>query len=83
MTAHGTRSRYVHGACRCDECCRANTDYQWASNRRRARALASDAVQVEHGKKSTYDNYGCRCEACTAANAAYFRDYRARKAAQQ
>lgn len=24
---HGTRSRYVHGQCRCDKCRKANRDY--------------------------------------------------------
>ncbi len=67
---HGTRSKYVHDSCRCDECRQANTDYQWAADRRRKRALAAGAVDVEHGTRSTYKNYQCRCEACTAANAA-------------
>lgn len=81
---HGTRAKYVSDRCRCDECRRANADYQWAVNRRRKRALAVGATTAEHGQSSTYSNYGCRCDECRAAKRDQWATYSARqKAADQ
>lgn len=78
LTVHGRRSTYV-GGCRCDECRRANADYQWALGRRRRRALAADPSIVEHGTPSTYTNWGCRCDECRAANRAWLTSWQARQ----
>lgn len=36
MRAHGTRAKYVVEKCRCQECRRANSDYQTAREKRKA-----------------------------------------------
>jgi len=43
--AHGTRSRYVHDRCRCDDCRRANREY---AQRRRAATDAADSLREEN-----------------------------------
>ena len=76
---HGTASRYVNHACRCDECRAAWREYhrEWSHKsgrtrpreeytaERRARAEARD----NHGTETRY-KFGCRCADCLAANAA-------------
>lgn len=78
---HGTDSTYCRHGCRCADCRRAHADYQWFSNRRRARALATSGVP--HGRASTYGNHRCRCDECTEAWRAYIADYRARRKAKK
>ena len=41
---HGTRSRYIHGECRCEHCRSAEREYRRAL-RSRGRASASDTLQ--------------------------------------
>ncbi len=61
---HGTRAKYVHDRCRCEECTRVNSDYQrvWL-------AQHAGVEPPEHGTRSSYVNYRCRCDECTAAGA--------------
>ena len=62
MSQHGTRTRYIYGKCRCDDCRRANVEYHRTLKERLARR---DPPQ--HGP-SAYTNWGCRCAVCTDAN---------------
>lgn len=65
---HGTLASYCHGACRCDECRRANTLYhRELRNRLRAR-IGTPYAQVPHGSAGGYANHGCRCPACSDAH---------------
>jgi hypothetical protein len=76
-STHGTRSHYVRG-CRCDECTKANRDYQTVRIVQRKKLLASGAVTKQHGNINTYNNWGCRCNACTEAQKLRCRAYHAR-----
>lgn len=67
---HGTYLCY-HRGCHCDECRRANREYQYAW--RQARGVQ------EHGIASSYINYGCRCPACREAVRIQTRAARARR----
>jgi hypothetical protein len=62
MPIHGTRSMYVNGKCRCENCKAANA--AWQKNIRARRALDRELFKVEHGTLNAYTNYGCRCPAC-------------------
>lgn len=69
-TEHGTRSRYTHG-CRCDECRKANAEYQRRITRARRDKAERDADGHVIGKPysgTTYVNWMCRCDICTALN---------------
>lgn len=87
---HGLASTYRHG-CRCDECRRANADYQrpsGASGAHRARNLArrtfvagrwiAPLPEAQHGTNDAYVRHGCRCISCTRANSEYQIAWRAR-----
>jgi 5-methylcytosine-specific restriction endonuclease McrA len=76
MTHCGTTTNYRKG-CRCDACRKAAAAA--ATRRRRERRQEGNAP---HGTIRGYNDYGCRCEPCKAGYAAYFRGYRAEKAAR-
>ena len=93
---HG-RYGYVNYDCRCEVCTAANTAEsnigrkrrgtaysRAASNRSRERArarAAADPSLIPHGEYGGYTYWACRCPKCKEACAAYWRGYRARKAA--
>ena len=93
---HG-RHGYVNYGCRCEVCTAANTEQSNAGRLRRgpeyahaagAKArkrakerAAADPSLVPHGTYRGYTYWGCRCVECRGASAAYWRDYRARRAA--
>lgn len=74
---HGTKTGYAYG-CRCEECRKANSDYERGRGRRRdpevereRRRLRLAEMQADphdrrHGTPTGY-SYGCRCEMCRAA----------------
>jgi Zn ribbon nucleic-acid-binding protein len=72
---HGTRARYTLG-CKCDDCKRANRDYQRAyrNGARQGRTTPTTAKERPHGTRSRYV-VGCRCDPCQEANRAYQREY--------
>jgi len=75
---HGTRSSYK-GGCRCEECRRANADYEKLRSQRHGRRLTSKCgSKPKHGGDPShplfphgYTGYilGCRCVDCTKRNA--------------
>ncbi len=81
---HGTLASYCHGACRCDECRRANTDYHRELRKRLRARLGTPWAQVPHGTAGGYANHGCRCRPCSDAHReAMIRSYDRRKAAER
>jgi hypothetical protein len=75
-SAHGTRSRYINGGCRCDPCTEANRTYTAAL---RDRLLKRPVPPGAHGDSSTYTNWGCRCARCRQAHSDYCRAYKSRQ----
>ena len=81
---HGTLASYCHGACRCDECRRANTDYHRELRKRLRARIGTPWAQVPHGTAGGYANHGCRCRPCSDAHReAMVRSYDRRKAAKR
>jgi len=70
--AHGTRTAYNLGKCRCHICRDANTAYQrtW----RKARTIPVD--DQRHGTENAYTTRDCRCESCRKAHALYRQEQR-------
>ena len=66
--AHGTLASYCHGACRCDDCRRANTLYHRELRKRLRARIGTPYAQVPHGTAGGYANHGCRCPACRDAH---------------
>lgn len=62
MREHGTRARYCAG-CRCQECRRANREYNRANYRQRSLKLGRSPRVARHGTSSKYAA-GCRCRPC-------------------
>lgn len=82
---HGSRSRYTHGGCRCDECKRAHNDYKLrakTTNAKRQAALSSKGVyqnpKLVHGREATYSWHGCRCHQCIDAARKEWRERKAK-----
>ncbi len=65
---HGTLASYCHGACRCDECRRANTIYHRELRKRLRDRIGTPSARVPHGTAGGYANHGCRCRACCRAH---------------
>ncbi|MEO5680727.1 MAG: hypothetical protein ABIS47_13780 [Acidimicrobiales bacterium] len=65
---HGTLASYCHGACRCDECRRANTLYHRELRKRLRERIGRAGAQVPHGTAGGYANHGCRCRLCSGAH---------------
>lgn len=84
---HETRSSYKKG-CRCEDCRKANREYEKARSQKHGRRLTSKrGAKPKHGGDPSHPlfphNYtgyvlGCRCAKCTVANAANRRAYVAR-----
>ncbi len=62
MREHGTRARYC-ASCRCEECTRANREYNRANYRERSLRLGRKPRVAKHGTPSKYAA-GCRCRPC-------------------
>lgn len=78
---HGTLASYCHGACRCDECRQANTDYHRELRKRLRARIGSAGARVPHGTAGGYANHGCRCRLCSAAHQLAMADAYARRRA--
>jgi hypothetical protein len=84
---HGTYSKYVHDACRCDDCKTAQREYargkprkrsnqeQYKKQHARAEKAKRHALRedVPHGTLDGYTNHACRCWECTEAGSSYAR----------
>jgi hypothetical protein len=80
---HGLRSTYVNTRCRCDECKKANRDYDNQARKRNVRYRARLAEKtgtadstIIHGIAQSYKWHGCRCEECVEAVRIYWREYK-------
>ncbi len=62
MREHGTRARYRAG-CRCEDCRRANREYNREWHRERSLKLGKKRRVAKHGTESKY-MAGCRCRPC-------------------
>lgn len=84
MAPHGTRTRYQHHRCRCDDCRAAQATYvrEWARRQRIGRPDGRRNRPVRtpsHGTAYRYKRFECRCERCRAANARQSRRDRRRQ----
>lgn len=68
---HGSRSRYCAG-CRCEDCTRANREYNRENHRKLARERGIKPRVAKHGTYSKY-RLGCRCDKCMEAHRLYRR----------
>ncbi len=59
---------YCHGACRCDDCRRANTLYHRELRKRLRARIGTPYEAVPHGTAGGYANHGCRCRDCSEAH---------------
>ena len=67
--AHGTTASYWSRGCRCDDCRRANRDYQRTHP-------GKDKDHDKHGTVTGYCYYACRCDDCREAQRVSVRKYR-------
>ena len=74
---HGTLYRYTHHRCRCEDCRRANAEYQrWYYHEGRAEIAKRELPGC--GTRQSYSR-GCRCGDCRTANTTYMQVWKAKQ----
>lgn len=71
---------YAYYLCRCDICSREGLA---AAERQRRRRGVKPARTAQHGTTSMYTAHKCRCDACRENWSRYWKEYRAKKRAEQ